>query len=389
MSDRPIFDATDPDMFFRLQMVALKARKTLMLNTGAEGDFGLGDAEPEAVTPSEMAQIFADVPAEHTALMFHTSGSTGEPKPVPHSWGHLVGDAHAIADSVGLSADDDLTTVLTVPLDHMFGFSYGFMLTNLLGFRRPTERVVAPKSLLTALEAAETPVVLITTPTHLRLYSESIIEEFPNVARIFCATSPIPDGLGEAVLSKFGVPITDIYGCTEAGTLAYRVMDEPNSPWTCLKGVALRQDGEDFVFETDYFDEPVVISDRLEISGPDTFRYLGRSSDLIKIGGKRQSLDGMARMVEAMPQVKEAKFFLPPDEPNARLVLLVVFEGPEDFDAVRATLKAKVDPVFRPRHMFAVDALPRNANGKLPISSLMAVFKDRLAASRQLETEGA
>lgn len=380
MSERPLFDTTDPEVFFRLQMTALAARRTLLANTGKPEDTWL---DPSAGAPPDagaIARIFAETPPDHVAITFHTSGSTGQPKPVPHSWGHLVGDARAIAATVGMTPGMALTTVLTVPMDHMFGFSYGFMLTNVMGFARPTARVVSPTSLLAALTAARTPVVLVTTPTHLRIYAESAIARFPNVAWIFCATSPIPEGLAEVVLQKFGVPVTDIYGCTEAGTLAFRVMDAPSPDWRCLDGMSLRRDGERFIFETPYFDAPVVIDDRLEITRPGRFRFLGRSSDLVKIGGKRQSLDGMARIVEALPNVREARFFLPPDEPNARLVLLAVFDGPPDFDAVRARLKDAVDPVFMPRHCIATDALPRNANGKLPLADLVALYRERLRA---------
>lgn len=380
MSERPLFDTSDPEVFFRLQMAALTARTTLLVNTGRPEDAGLDPAAEPDDDPDIVARVFAETPADHVAITFHTSGSTGQPKPVPHSWGHLVGDARAIAASVGMTPGMSLTTVLTVPMDHMFGFSYGFMLTNVMGFARPTARVVSPKSLHEALEAAETPVVLVTTPTHLRIYADSAIARFPNVAWLFCATSPIPEGLAEVVLQKFGTPVTDIYGCTEAGTLAYRVMDEPSPEWRCLDGMSLRQEGERYIFETDYFDAPVVIDDRLEITRPGRFRFLGRSSDLVKIGGKRQSLAGMARIVESLPHVREAAFFLPPDEPNARLVLLAVFDGPPDFDAVRAKLRDAVDPVFMPRHCIAADALPRNANGKLPLSALVAAYNEKLRA---------
>ena len=377
MTDRPIFDAADPDAFFYVQMAALKSRKTLFLNL----DDVQENEVPENISPylerDYISQVFAETPLNHTAITLHTSGSTGKPKAVPHTWGHLMGDAAAIAKSVGITADANLSTILTVPLNHMLGYSYGFMLTNLFGFDRPRSRVVSPKSLLNALNEAKNSVILVTTPTHLKNYVESKIETFPYVSWIFCATSQLPTDLNAKVNEKFGTHITDIYGCTEAGTLAYRNMSRSADEWHCLEGMALSQKEGRFIFETEYFDEPVIIDDVLQITSPQSFEFIGRSSDLVKLGGKRQSLAGLACLVEEIPNVREAKFYLPASEPNARMVLFAAFEGPENFAEIRDVLSKKIDPVFLPRQTYEIDALPYTENGKFLMSDLDRLYKEK------------
>ncbi len=374
MTRPSLFHSTDPDHFFQLQMAALKSGLPLELNTGKPFPAPTGMHEYSA---DDIAACFAETPPEQIAVSFQTSGSTGAPKTVRHSWRQLLGEAQNVTNSIGLRTDPNLLTITTVPLDHMFGFAFGFVLTNMLGFERPRKRVVSPRSLLSALQDASYPVVLITTPTHLKAYVGSGIEDFPNVAWIFCATSPLPSDLAPLVMEKFRTPIIDIYGCTEGGVLAYRKMSEPNPDWTCLQGTSVSAMEDKFVFETDYFDESVIIDDQLELTGANTFRFLGRSNDMVKIGGKRQSLSGLASQVETLPNVREAAFYFPSGNPNARLALFIAFDGSEEFEAIKRLIAEKADPVFVPRQCFAVDALPRTATGKLPISALAELYEQQ------------
>ena len=95
---------------------------------------------------------------------------------------------------------------------------------------------------------------------------------------------------------------------------------------------------------------------------------------MVKIGGKRQSLSGLARQVETLPNVREAAFYFPSDNPNARLALFIAFNGSEEFEAIKRLIAEKADAVFVPRQCFTVDALPRTATGKLPISALAELY---------------
>ena len=46
-----------------------------------------------------------------------------------------------------------------------------------------------------------------------------------------------------------------------------------------------------------------------------------------------------------------------------------------------AALRAQIDPAFLPRPLLWVDALPRNAQGKLPKAELLALAKKALQGS--------
>jgi acyl-coenzyme A synthetase/AMP-(fatty) acid ligase len=59
---------------------------------------------------------------------------------------------------------------------------------------------------------------------------------------------------------------------------------------------------------------------------------------------------------------------------NARL-LAVVVAPQRSAAAILAELRGQVDPLFLPRRVIRVDALPRNELGKLPRQALLALLQ--------------
>ena len=77
-----------------------------------------------------------------------------------------------------------------------------------------------------------------------------------------------------------------------------------------------------------------------------------------------------------LPGVTDAVFFMPGDETAediGRLCALVVAPGIERRQLL-AALRERIDPVFLPRPLILVNALPRNATGKLTRDSLQAFY---------------
>jgi acyl-coenzyme A synthetase/AMP-(fatty) acid ligase len=99
-----------------------------------------------------------------------------------------------------------------------------------------------------------------------------------------------------------------------------------------------------------------------------TFLLHGRHADLVNIAGKRTSLAYLNQQLNAIPGVQDGVFLLPrEDSPDriGRLTALVVAPGLSPAQLTQA-LRERIDPVFLPRPLLFVAALPRNATGKLP-----------------------
>jgi acyl-coenzyme A synthetase/AMP-(fatty) acid ligase len=122
--------------------------------------------------------------------------------------------------------------------------------------------------------------------------------------------------------------------------------------------------------------EPTPLADVLEVLGPDRFRLLGRSNDLVNIAGKRSSLGHLDFHLNAIDGVVDGAFWSPPDAEDiagvTRLVAFVVAPGVSR-DTILAALRSRVDAAFLPRRLIAVEALPREATGKLTAARLAAL----------------
>jgi hypothetical protein len=135
----------------------------------------------------------------------------------------------------------------------------------------------------------------------------------------------------------------------------------------------------------------VQLGDEIELMSNGHFRWLGRSTDLIKVGGRRASLSALNRSLTDVPGVEDGVYVVPDqasttsshDEsrPPRRLAALYVSATLSPQDVLHA-LRARIDSAFLPRPLYRVAALPRNAIGKLPRAALTT-----LLAKCRLETK--
>ncbi|GBE45765.1 surfactin synthase subunit 3 [bacterium BMS3Bbin11] len=101
----------------------------------------------------------------------------------------------------------------------------------------------------------------------------------------------------------------------------------------------------------------------------------GRTSDMIKIAGKRVSLADLNLRLNSIPGMEDGVFIQTKvkSEDVSRLCAVIVAPVLSQADVIKA-LRQQIDPVFLPRSVFKVDTLPRNETGKLPHSEIMKLL---------------
>jgi acyl-coenzyme A synthetase/AMP-(fatty) acid ligase len=127
--------------------------------------------------------------------------------------------------------------------------------------------------------------------------------------------------------------------------------------------------------------QPVVLADLVELldGGRDCdnrFVLRGRQGDLLEIAGKRASLGDLTRRLLAIAGVRDGVVFQLDDADGIgvhRIAALVVAPALTEADILRA-LRRSIDPVFLPRRLRCVEALPRNETGKLPRAALLRLL---------------
>jgi acyl-coenzyme A synthetase/AMP-(fatty) acid ligase len=117
----------------------------------------------------------------------------------------------------------------------------------------------------------------------------------------------------------------------------------------------------------------VLLADVIELRGPGRFELHGRTADLVNVAGKRTSLAHLNYHLNSVEGVRDGAFVVPEEggEGVTRLTAYVVAPGLSG-GAVMSALRRRIDAAFLPRPLHFVDALPRNATGKLPREALAA-----------------
>jgi acyl-coenzyme A synthetase/AMP-(fatty) acid ligase len=242
-----------------------------------------------------------------------------------------------------------------------------------------------PADICAALASLPRPRVLVTTPYHLR----ALLNDQPRCRRSTSSFRPPP----RCRRTWRWKPKTASARRSTRSTAAPRparsppVAPAPVPSGKSLPDVRLRSEGQTIWAEGGHIDSPTRLNDVIEPTGdgPEwtTFLLHGRHADLVNIAGKRTSLAYLNHQLNAIPGVQDGVFLLPrEDGPQGigRLTALVVAPGLTAAALTRA-LRERIDPLFLPRPLLFVDALPRNATGKLPNQSALD-----LLAALQAET---
>ncbi|MFC1719628.1 AMP-binding protein [Pseudomonadota bacterium] len=311
---------------------------------------------------------------QRVAVVF-TSGTTGKPQPHHKSWGCLVGSVKAEAARLQLRDDINYAIVGTVPPQHMYGFESTLLMAWQSGNAFTNTHTLYPADVCAALASVPMPRVLVTSPVHLRSLLNAAVD-LPEVTCVVSATAPLSQQLAREVERRFDAPLWEIYGSTETGQIASR-RSTHTEQWHLFPGIELRIERRFAYVVGDHVETDFALNDVLEPLDKEHFLLHGRKADLVNVAGKRHSLANLNHQLTSIPGVQDGAFFMPePDgsERVARLAACVVAPGVEPAD-VLAALRERIDPVFLPRPLLFVDALPRNATGKLPRAALQAMFQ--------------
>jgi O-succinylbenzoic acid--CoA ligase len=210
-------------------------------------------------------------PAEKTATIFYTSGTTGRPKPVPLTYANHRASAAASAFNLGVAPDDRWLACL--PLFHIGGLAiamrsviYGTALDLVAGFetdaiaRHLDERRVTLASFV---------------PTMMRRLLETGAEPSDSLRAVLVGGGPVDGALREASHRR-GFPVLPTWGMTETASQFATVPLDPDARRAGTVGPALPGGRLRIVDDRGRVCEPGELGE-IEVRGPMVFDgYLGR-----------------------------------------------------------------------------------------------------------------
>ncbi|WP_107911141.1 AMP-binding protein [Luteibacter sp. OK325] len=350
----------------------------------AIGELDLSPAPPGYLRMPELDDVLPayggipSVPAEAVVAIGYTSGSTGKPKPNVKTWGSFVASNAGNASMLGLAIGDAFHVVATVPPQHMYGMEMSVLMPLLSDVSVHAGRPFFPADVASALASLPDPRVLVTTPVHLRALIESGVS-LPPLAAFVSATAPMPVELATSAEQRFGAPLHEVFGSTETCVFASRrtAVDED---WKLYEGVVLHPQPDGTLVDAPQLAEPIALADIVSLHDEGRrFRLRGRNTDLLEIAGKRASLGDLNRRLLAIEGVDDGVLFQldEGDAAGIRRIAGLVVAPTLTVDAVLDALRHAMDPVFLPRPLRLVEALPRNETGKLPRAQLIELLGNR------------
>ena len=333
-----------------------------------------------------------------TALILYTSGTTGAPKGVPVTGRAIAADLDALAGAWDWTPED--TLVHGLPLFHVHGLVLG-----LLGPLRIGSKLVHTCKPTPEAYARAAGSLYFGVPTvWSRIAQDPASAEALSGARLLVSGSAaLPAPVFERLESLTGLRPAERYGMTETLITVSARADDPNRRpgvvGTPLSGIETRlasEEGEELPYDgatvgelqvrgatvfDGYLRNPEATAasftedgwfrtgDMAVIEPDGTHRILGRAStDLIKSGGYRIGAGEVENALLAHPAVREAAVIgVPDDDLGQKIVAFVVpaAKGAVSEQELIDTVARDLSAHKRPRRIKFLDALPRNAMGKV------------------------
>jgi acyl-coenzyme A synthetase/AMP-(fatty) acid ligase len=328
----------------------------------------------EAMKSSDTSKEIPLIDPLHIAAIVFTSGSTGKPQPHKKQWRTFTGTTEKLATRFFGDIHDRPTIVATVPSQHMYGLEMTILMLLYGHCIMDTSHPFYPGEVVARLQAVREPRLLVTTPIHMRALTGSNLK-MPPVTKTISATAPLPAELAADAEQQFGGTVEEIYGFTEAGSSATR-RTVATTCWDLLDGMFFSKQGDDIFIGGDHLPQPQRLQDRLNVLSSTQFEFIGRTGDLLNVGGKRTTLSDISNKILAIEGVDDVVVFLPDDDSNnfaQRPAALVVTKVGKQ--KICNEITRIIDPVFVPRPIKIVSALPRSESGKIQRTRLMEFIK--------------
>ena len=312
----------------------------------------------------------ADVPlrdsvdpgAPHSIV--HTSGTTGEPKPVELTYANHHASALASARNLGVEPDD--RWLCPLPLFHVGGLAV-LLRSAIYGTTAVLHERFDAAAVRDSLQSGEATLASL-VPTMLSRVQAAGLERAPKLRALLLGGGPIPAGLLEWA-GGIGLPVVPVYGMTE--TASQVVAGMPGEP---LPGVELAISGEGEILVRG----PMVSAGALAADGwlhtgdsgalDDAGRLTvtGRAKDLIVTGGENVAPAEVEAALMEHPAVSDAAVLgLPDPEWGEAVTAFVVLSGPATAEELISHARDRLVPFKVPKRVEQVAGLPRNPAGKL------------------------
>ena len=372
----------------------------------------LGEIAAWARDPSLEVTEFARPAADDLAVLIYTSGTTGRAKGAMLTHGNLRAIAEALVAAWHWTSRDVL--FLALPLFHVHGLGAGLNGTLVAGARLVLRERFDAEDAAATLARGEATIFFGVPTMYVRLLERAGDARFDDVRLFVSGSAALPATVHESFAQRFGASILERYGSTEFGFALTNRYDAPRYAGTIgfpFPGVSVR------LIDSDAQDARPGAVGEIAVSGPIVcagywrndeataaaffsdaagcrwyrsgdlatfdpergYTIVGRTKELIISGGFNIYPREIEEELLRVPGVRGAAVIGRPDAARGELpvAFLETDAGIAD-DAVLATLRGRLASFKIPKALYHIDALPRNAMGKVDKPKLRALLAEHV-----------
>ena len=332
------------------------------------------------------------------AFIFYTSGTTGRSKGALLTQRSVISNLEALRNAWRWTEDDIF--LLTLPMFHIHGLGVGLCGSLYNGCSTIIRSKFDAADALNTIQSRKATLFMGVPTMYFRLLEvEDCDQRDVSSMRLFVSGSaPLSKELFSKFHKTFGHKILERAGMSESMmnySNPYHGERRPGTVGFPLPGVEAR------IVDANFNDVPVNVEGEIVIRGPNLLKeywrnqeatqksfvdgwfrtgdickrdedgyisIVGRSKDIIISGGVNLYPREIEEVVESMPAVKEAAVVGVPDEEFGEAVkaCIVLEDGAElSGEEVIAYCREKLASFKKPKRVEFLDALPKNAMGKI------------------------
>ena len=343
---------------------------------------------PKATAPSDLA------------VVLYTSGTSGKPKGVMLSHRNLLSNAMQMHEHIGVRSDDVFLGVL--PQFHSFGLTGLTIVPMLFGCKVVYSARFMPKKIIELMREHRPSIYLAIPSMYNALLTVKAAgpEDVESLRLIISGGEPLPSDVRERFMEKFGKPIVEGYGLTETAPVTHVLLPEEDRAGTvgrpvprleqvvvdpvservlpCNTDGELRMRGPNIMqgylgleqesaaaFDAQGFFKT---GDMAQIDDKGFLKITGRIKEMMIVGGENVFPREIEEVLNAHHSVHDSGVIGQMDPMRGEVPIAFV-EASEDAtpdpDELIRWCREKLPGYKVPRRIVVIEALPRNATGKI------------------------
>jgi len=311
-------------------------------------------------------------------LHLFTGGTTGAPVGWRKTPLNLIGEAMYLANTYHIGSDDCIAA--TVPPYHIYGLLFTVLIPLVSSASVLAGTFVYPEEVRRAVRDLGAS-ILVSVPVHYRSFKEADVAG-PKLRLAFSSAGPLDGEDSIAFYRTTGIGVEEIYGSTETGGIAARCQATGRDilePFACVRWkikderlmIASPFLSPDLPLQGGYYRT----GDRAITAGSG-FTLLGRADGVVKVGGRRVSLQRVQDVIKKLPGVCDAVVVSLPSHTGRAVEIAAAVDADLTEEKIRAALQSKLEPYEMPRRIRIVSPIPAVSTGKYNREAIMRLFAD-------------